>query len=542
MLLKKIIPLLFSGLLPVLSAHTQDAPGTYVRSHPQSIEQRLAETITPQDLERHLTVLAGDEMEGRETGAPGQKKAAEYIAGIFKGLGLPAIGDDDGYFQKISFISESWTEIKMQVNGEDAKHLWDFYSFPAQNAKRDWTEYNEVIFLGYGIDDSRYNDYKHAPDIRGKAIIIYNGEPFGKDSISLVTGKPDPSDWSLDVSKKLKTARAHGVSTVFIIDGDFKRNVREARRAIIGRGMTMGWGENPGEQYANSCFITSDIARKIVGSQFKRLVKARTRLLEKGKLKPVTLPVKLRLLQNKEVRQLTGENVLGYVEGTDPKLREELVIVTAHYDHLGKRGEEIYNGADDNGTGSASVIEICEAFTEAKRNGLGPRRSVLVMLVSGEEKGLLGSQYYVENPVFPLEKTIVNVNVDMVGRVDAKHKDNPNYIYVIGADRLSTELHQINEDANAAYTQLELDYTYNAESDPNRYYYRSDHYNFAERGIPAIFYFSGTHEDYHRPSDTIEKINFQKMTNVARLIFYTTWELANRDKRIVVDVPAVKKP
>lgn len=542
MFLKTIIPLFFAGFLPVLSAQAQDAPGTYTRSHPQTIEQRLAETITSQDLERHLSILASDEMEGRETGTAGQKKAAAYIAEIFQGLGLPAIGDDGGYYQKISFIAESWTEIKMQVNGEEVKHLWDFYSFPAQNAQRDWTEYNEVIFLGYGIDDPRYNDYKHAPDIKGKAIIIYNGEPFNKDSVSLVTGQPEPSDWSLDIRKKLRTARAHGVSTVFIIDGDFKRNVREARRAIIGRGMAMGWGENPEGQYANSCFITSDIARKIVGSQFKRLVKARTRLLEKGKLKPVTLPVKLRLQQNKDVRQLTGENVLGYVEGSDPKLKEELVVVTAHYDHLGKRGEEIYNGADDNGTGSAAVMEICEALTEAKRKGLGPRRSVLVMLVSGEEKGLLGSQYYVENPIFALEKTIVNVNVDMIGRVDSKHKDNPNYIYVIGADRLSTELHAINETANSTYTQLELDYTYNAESDPNRYYYRSDHYNFAERGIPAIFYFSGTHEDYHRPSDKIDKINFQKMTQVARLIFYTTWELANRDTRIVVDVLPAKKP
>jgi Zn-dependent M28 family amino/carboxypeptidase len=157
------------------------------------------------------------------------------------------------------------------------------------------------------------------------------------------------------------------------------------------------------------------------------------------------------------------------------------------------------------------------------------------MLVSGEEKGLLGSQYYVENPIFPLAQTIANVNIDMVGRTDEQHADNPDYIYVIGSDRLSSELHEINETMNAAHTRLELDYTYNDENDPNRYYYRSDHYNFAERGIPAIFYFSGTHEDYHQTTDDAHKIQFDKMEKIARLVFYVTWELANREKRIEAD-------
>ena len=158
------------------------------------------------------------------------------------------------------------------------------------------------------------------------------------------------------------------------------------------------------------------------------------------------------------------------------------------------------------------------------------------MLVTAEEKGLLGSEYYTARPVFPLESTVANINVDMVGRVDEKYQDNPDYIYVIGSDRLSTELHQINEQANDTYMHLTLDYTYNEPNDPNRYYYRSDHYNFAEKGIPAIFYFNGTHDDYHRASDTVEKINFAKMEKIGRLVFYTAWELANRDKRIEVDV------
>jgi Zn-dependent M28 family amino/carboxypeptidase len=213
-----------------------------------------------------------------------------------------------------------------------------------------------------------------------------------------------------------------------------------------------------------------------------------------------------------------------------------VLIVTAHYDHIGRRGNSIFNGADDNGSGTSTVLEIAQAFTLAKQAGVGPRRSVLFMLVSGEEKGLLGSEFYVNHPLFPLENTIANINVDMVGRVDEKHAADPNYIYVIGSDRLSTTLHEINEAANDKYTQLELDYTYNAEDDPNRYYYRSDHYNFAERGIPAVFYFNGTHADYHQDTDTVDKINFEKMVHIGQLVFYTAWELANRNERIKVDV------
>ena len=157
------------------------------------------------------------------------------------------------------------------------------------------------------------------------------------------------------------------------------------------------------------------------------------------------------------------------------------------------------------------------------------------MLMTGEEKGLLGSQYYVEHPIFSLEQTVADVNIDMIGRVDEQHADS-NYTYVIGADRLSTELHDINEAVNSKYTKLFLDYTFNMDSDPNRFYYRSDHYNFAKNNIPVIFYFSGVHADYHRPSDTPDKIMYEKAETIARLAFHTTWELANRDERIKVNV------
>ena len=231
----------------------------------------------------------------------------------------------------------------------------------------------------------------------------------------------------------------------------------------------------------------------------------------------------------KSNQTIRGENVLGYIEGSD--LKDELLIITAHYDHLGMHDSLIFNGADDDASGVSAALEIAEAFMLAKKSGNGPRRSVLIMPVSGEEKGLLGSRYYTDNPIYPLENTVANLNIDMIGRLDDWH-DNGNYVYLIGSDRLSYDLHQVNEKMNSEYVGLDLDYRFNEEDDPNRYYFRSDHYNFAKNNIPVIFYFNGVHEDYHKPSDTIEKIDFEKIKVITKLVFLTAWEIANRDERI----------
>lgn len=230
-----------------------------------------------------------------------------------------------------------------------------------------------------------------------------------------------------------------------------------------------------------------------------------------------------------------SENVLAYIEGSEKP--DEIVVISAHLDHIGiSTNGEINNGADDDGSGTVALLEIAEAFNEAKKAGNGPKRSVLFLHVTGEEIGLYGSSYYTNvDPIFPLENTVVDLNIDMVGRVDAKHEGGENYLYLIGSNRLSTELHDLSEEINKKYFNLEFDYTYNAINDPNRFYYRSDHYNFAKNNIPVIFYFNGTHADYHRPSDTPDKINYEFLETRTRLIFTTAWEIANRDQRIKVD-------
>jgi hypothetical protein len=228
-----------------------------------------------------------------------------------------------------------------------------------------------------------------------------------------------------------------------------------------------------------------------------------------------------------------SENIWTFIEGSEKP--EEVLVISAHYDHVGMKNGEVFNGADDDGSGTVALLEIAQAFNEAKKQGFGPKRSILFLHVTGEEHGLHGSRFYSENPLFPVKNTIADINIDMIGRRDTLHPNTNNYIYVIGSDRLSSELHTINEEVNAKYTQLELDYKYNDRKDPERIYYRSDHYNFAKKGIPAIFFFNGIHADYHQSSDTPDKIEYDALVKRTQLAFVLAWELANRPERIKVD-------
>lgn len=228
-----------------------------------------------------------------------------------------------------------------------------------------------------------------------------------------------------------------------------------------------------------------------------------------------------------------SENIWAFIEGSEKP--NEIIVVSAHYDHIGIKNGEIYNGADDDGSGTVALLEIAKAFAKAKKEGNGPKRSILFLHVTGEEHGLLGSRYYAENPLFPLSNTIADINIDMIGRHDELHNDSSNYVYLIGSDYLSTDLYNICEDANKNYVHIALDYKFNDRTDSNRFYYRSDHYNFAKNGIPSVFLFNGVHADYHKATDTVDKIEFDALAKRAQLAFAIAWELANRENRPVVD-------
>lgn len=227
--------------------------------------------------------------------------------------------------------------------------------------------------------------------------------------------------------------------------------------------------------------------------------------------------------------ELSSENVLAFIEGRE--YPEEVLVISAHLDHIGVEEGKVFNGADDDGSGTIALLEIAEAFKQAANDGYGPRRSILFLHVTGEEIGLKGSKYYADNPIYPMANTIANLNIDMIGRIDPDQKEDPDYIYLIGSDMLSQDLHDMSEKANKTSVNMRLDYTYNGKDDPNRFYYRSDHYNFAKNNVPVIFYFNGVHEDYHKATDTPDKIEYELYQRRAKLVFATAWEVANADKR-----------
>ncbi len=500
-----------------------------------STAYKLAHTIEASTLRDHIYTLASPAFEGRETGTEGNRKAALYLEDQIKSDGIPPVAGDTNYFQEVSFSSIQWASISLSVAGFPLLHMRDFICnpqlFPLSPEKMDFTS---LLFLGYGIDDPAYSDYS-GEDVKGKNIVIYNSEPQNRDGKYKISGTTDPSDWTKDITKKINLARDKGVASLWIIDNQFKDRVVSYKKAVLGSEKLMGDPADLLKDQIPVFFISPTQDERLLGKKYNKVEKLKNKIDNTGRPYQVNVPVDISWQGKHDIKIMTGANVLAYIEGTDPAKKKEVVVVSAHYDHLGKRGNDIYFGADDNASGTSAVLEIAQAMAIAKATGEGPRRSVLCILMTGEEKGLLGSQYYSEHPVFPLANTVADVNIDMIGRMDPQHQ-TPNYTYVIGSDRLSTALHEINETVNRTYTHLQLDYTYNADDDPNRFYYRSDHYNFAKNGIPSIFFFSGVHEDYHRPTDTPDKIMFDKAVTIAQLAFYTTWELANREERIKVDV------
>ena len=530
---------------------------------------KFAKTITAEDLKRHLSVLASDEYEGRETGKEGQKKAAKYIAEDFKKIRLKS-ATDSTYLQKFPLTLSTPEGAYVKVNKTNYENFKDFYVFPYRKDLK--LEAKSILFLGYGISDEKYDDYKNA-DVKDKIILVLGGEPMSKHSVSFITGTKEFSDWTNNYRKKTELAKSKGAEALIIVNNNFDANIiflkhflespslklsregasseesdkaeKKDEKSRSSRDQSSGPTKsadsvlqrsgNKIPQIGISIKMANDIlaSQKITVDNIKKKIRKKKESVSFEIKSPFELEIK-----NKEDK-ISSENVLGMIEGSE--FKDEVVFVTAHYDHLGMHDGKVFNGADDDGSGTVGVMEIAEAFAKAKEAGFTPKRTLVFMTVAGEEKGLLGSSYYTDNSIFPIANTVCDLNIDMIGRTDDEHKDSIDYLYIIGSDKISTDLHKINENANSTYTKLKLDYKFNDPKDPNRFYYRSDHYNFAEKGVPIIFYFNGTHDDYHEETDEIDKINFELLAKRAQLVFYTAWEVANRKDRIKSDVPQEKE-
>jgi hypothetical protein len=475
--------------------------------------------IKPNNLRSYLQVLASDSLEGRETGKAGQKKAANFIANHFKKQNLKA--PVHGKYLQDTYLSLRANKGKnFEVNQMFFLYMKDYFYPPGQ---ADTTiSVDTMVFCGYGINHGDYNDYEDI-NVRNRAVIVYDGEPLNKKRLE----KNNDSSWKNSWQEIIETAAEQKALLALIITDSIEQ---------IAEDFNYSKATLPGKQLLFA-FVSSEMALAFFPEiNEERLTKAKNKIDSKGKPQSFISSAMDTLNFVKNTERLKGQNVLGYLEGTDKK--DELLVITAHYDHLGKTDSSIYYGADDNGSGTSAIMELAKVFSKAKKEGHGPRRNILFMTVSGEEKGLLGSSFYVTHPIFPLTSTMTNLNIDMIGRTDSKHDSLGvrNYVYIIGSDKLSTALHKINETQNEQHTKLELDYTFNSPEDKNRFYYRSDHYNFAKNNIPIIFYFNGVHADYHKSLDTIDKIDFELLARRTQLVFFTAWELANREERITVDV------
>jgi hypothetical protein len=487
------------------------------------VAEKYAKLITAEDAAKHLNIIASDAFEGRETGKPGATMAANYIAAEFKKLGLQAPVNGT-YFEDVPLVENSSTVKSLSVNGTAFAFRKDFTGGNYVNGTTGDKDFKatEVVFLGHKVDGDPATELG-TTDIAGKAVLLINdGETpanIAKRVAFIQTKNP------LMIFTITSTAAAAGARGGQRGGGGPRLSIKSDKPLVI---------------MAPVFSITPDVAAQLLLNSGETFETFKASGDDKGMQPNQSIKADITATISTVSNPAKAVEVLGYLPGTD--LKDEVLVFSAHYDHIGlttSGTDKVNNGADDDGSGTTGILEIAKAFTQAKKDGHGPRRSILFLGNVGEEKGLLGSEYYTDHPVFPLKNTIADLNIDMIGRIGNEYKGKPdsaNYVYVIGSAMLSSQLYKINVEANKTYTNLDLDYKYDDPKDPNRFYYRSDHYNFAKHGVPIIFYFNGVHEDYHRPGDEVSKINFPLLAKRAQLVFYTGWELANRDKRPVVDV------
>jgi len=488
-------------------------------------------SISQNDLRTHLTFLASNAAEGRETGEHGLQVAAEYIASQFRRVGLTSLNQNGSFFQRYEILKtrlgdDPTLALLYEEGNSQVRETFQYkedYFLSTRGLIGGLEVQSHVIFTGYGITapEYDYDDYADT-EVSHKIMLVIEGEPDFSDTERF---KGDKKTHYSDVREKLKIAKEHQAAALLVAsnprsDEIFSEKMKPWERWLRHESMTLPTSEKAVPLF----FINSRTADRILAGTGNSLHEIQMDIESSGKPLSQNLSDRyIRFTLDVQKESLVTQNVAGYFPGNDPNKGHETIIVSAHYDHLGKNENgTIWYGADDNGSGTSVMLEVAEAVST---NPELPERGFIFLAVSGEEKGLLGSQYYINHPLIPLDNTVTDLNIDMVGR------NAPDSVYIIGSNMISEDLHEINEFAATKINHLELDYRYNTLDDPNRFYYRSDHYNFAKRDIPVIFYFAGIHEDYHKPSDTVDKINFAKMEKVARLVFLTGWGVAKNETR-----------
>lgn len=523
-----------------------------------ALVRQYQQTVTPEALASRLYFFASDFFEGRETTTRGQRLAASYLASQYRQMGLAPRGtvktDDPlslaAYFQPFNVYRKLPREARLEVIRGGSPLVKSIFSAEAHDELAYFLTGSTVdasggvVFAGYGIADDvqQYNDYAALAEkglsVDGKWVMILADEPVADASASgLPTVGRKPSKWAqlyFKLGALFRNGRAKGLLVIGDASpralGTFAEAAAQASLAAQRIGSPMWFHQSPPTNAPPVYMISTKLANQILSAS-GHTVESVSQEINKS-LKPVVFDVKDTMV-NSTLERFDGletENVLAFIEGSDPKLREEVLIISAHYDHLGinpaLKGDQIFNGAADDGSGTVAVLAMAEAFMKAKKEGHGPRRSILFINFSGEERGLLGSAYYTNTaPVVPLDKTVADINMDGIGGFDPKHPTRSrNYIYMIGTKTLSDELLDINRRMNELTgTRLELN---DNDSFP------SDQASFERHLVPYLYYSTGLTDHYHKPSDAPETIEYDHLTRVTRLVFATAWQAANQDARI----------
>ncbi len=490
--------------------------------------------ITKNDLKNLITMLASDSLEGRGFGTRGTFKASEYIASQLRYEGISAKGDRGTYFQPMTI--NKWSSDKSEFDILTAtnliknklKHGQDFNYSLSDIRSEVKMNGSHIMFTGYGILEKNYNDYQYA-QVRGEVVMFMEGEPM-KDKKYLVNNSIKASRWSIDISLKIETAIQRGARAIFILVDSTKFPLRtEEQIATVNL-----YSEEISEKYPIPVIRINERSLSKMLSQKEYLkIKKYIAEVKKGKISSNYISTLYKVSLSTKHTVIRDRNVVAVIEGSDPVLKKEYIVISAHYDHIGIVNGEINNGADDNATGTAALISLTKALKALQLNKYPLKRSILFLFCTGEEVGLVGSKYFTRDPIVPMREIKININIDMIGRSDDLHSENENYVYVIGADKINPLLDKSIRENNAWSVNYKLDYTYNDLNHPLRLYYRSDHYNFAEAGIPSVFLFGGFHKDYHRPTDDIFYINFKKVEDITRLVYFTIIDLANQPNPIL---------
>lgn len=482
--------------------------------------KQYGKSITKEELEELLYVFSSDEFGGRGTPSKGQDLATDFLKNNYKDLGIQPARKNT-YEHKVFLQFDEKPNVSLSINKKEFKYYNDYIAY--NNGPDVSFSDTEIIYVGYGIDHKNYNSYDGL-DVTDKVVLAIAGEPKNRRGNYFISGGKKKSEWSTrnEISRKKQAAAKNGAKALILINNRlFKRYSNEHMLSDT----------NKGEKRMS---LASD-----------KINENTQVLLFSNKNKDYLLQKNRKFMNfslEKNYNEFSANNIAALIKGSE--FPDEYIVITAHLDHVGIQNGIVYNGADDDGSGSVGILEIAEAFSLAIKDGFRPKRSILFLHVTAEENGLLGSEYYTDyDPIVPLSETMVCLNMDMIGRTESKRKETEpeDYIYIIGSEMLSDDLHNINKKANDEHVKINLDYRYNDPTSlvfesgryiENQYYYRSDHYNFAKYDIPSIFFFSGVHEDYHMPTDTADKILYDIYEKRIKLIFHTAWDLANADKRI----------